>query len=139
MFKNILNQIETNDTNWYCVVFDFTQINAGGIYITYEQFLDMDVAAFKDCQFRIYKKTQKIVVSGVSLPSGNFCVLNFKYQMWRCMLCKKINNINESKCFCESYSKCWTPLNGQIEGLIFTDQPNFSYHFCQESFSNLPL
>lgn len=139
MFIETLNQIQSGKDNWYCVVFDFAQVNAGGLYITYEQFLDMTVEPFGEYSFRTYKKSKKIVVSGLGTPPAQFCALDLKYQNWRCILCKKISNVNESKCFCETYSKCWTPMNGQINGLIFSNNLDFSYHFNPDSFSNLPL
>lgn len=139
MFKNVLNQIEKNEDEWYCVVFDFNQINVGGLYVSFDQFSQIDLSSFDNYKFRVYRKSKKLIVSGTQVPREIFCALSFKYQMWRCMLCKKICKVNENECFCETYSKCWTPLNFQVDGLIFSDKLDFQYHFNPDSFSNLPL
>jgi hypothetical protein len=139
MSNSTLNYIESNSTGWYSLVFDFQQINVGGVYISLDQFSEAEFSEGQKYQFRVYKKTKKLVVSGNVSPEFEYCALGLKYQSWRCLLCKKISKINESKCFCLTYSKCWTPLNFQINGVIFANDLNFQYHFAEDSFSNLPL
>jgi len=134
-----LNHVFENDSGWFCNVFEFDKINVGGLFIGFDTFSEMNV---KDCEginFRIYKKSKKLVVSGLFSPLKTFCALNLSYPMWRCMLCKKISNFTENQCFCDSYSKCWTPLNGEIIGVLFNDKLEFSYHFEKDTFSNLIL
>lgn len=132
-----LNHILKNNSGWYCNVFEFNRINAGGLYISYDDFLEMTVHSFKDINFRIYKKTKKVVVSGKQNIDKSFCAFTLSYPMWKCLLCKKISNFTEHQCFCESYSKCWTPINGEITGVAFSNEMDFNYHFEKDSFFNL--
>jgi|APCry1669189369_1035219.scaffolds.fasta_scaffold00624_13 hypothetical protein len=139
MLKNILNVIEINDNYWSCVVFHFNEINVAGLYVTYDQFLEMEQDSFEPYNLRLYKKSQKAVVSGQNLPNASFCALNFNYSMWRCLICKKISKVIEAECFCAGESKCWTPLNCRVSGLIFSDQLDFQYHFKTDTLSNLMI
>lgn len=132
-----LNHIIKNESGWFCNVFEFDKINIGGLYINYDEFSEMPVHPFYDMNFRLYKKTKKVVISGTKEINESFCAFRLNYPMWKCLLCKKISNFNEHQCFCESYSKCWTPINGEITGVSFSDTLEFNYHFEHDLFSNI--
>lgn len=134
-----LNQLHKTEHAWSCVVFDCTQINVGNVYIDFEDFNHMSVLPIENISFRIYNKSKKVVVSSTNLLDFKYCALNFTYTMWKCYQCKKINRISDAKCFCETYSNCWTPINGSISGVIFSNEYEFKYHFEDNALSNLIL
>jgi hypothetical protein len=139
MLDLTLNQIIKNDNHWHCAVFDFNIINAGNILIDFDSFQNISIQPFDSFNLRVYARSGKVVASGQNPPDFNFCALNFKYSYWRCILCKKISNVSQAKCFCESYSTCWVPISAEIDNLIFNNDCNFYYHFDTEPFSNLAL
>lgn len=135
MQENPLNEIINHGSNWICTVFELDRINAGGLYISTEDFAEMDVAAM-DCHFRVYK-SKKIVVSGAGQPEKPFCVLDVQYDLWKCMCCKKISRNNEPECYCGSYNKCWTPIRGSIVGVRFIDSLDFDYRMHDNNILNI--
>lgn len=134
-----LNKIIHSKYGWLCNVFEFDKINIGGLYIDYEQFTNMNVLPFNNCNFRFYRKTKKIIVSSGNKIDFEYCAISLNYSIWKCLLCKKICNSFESKCFCKTYSTCWTPIDGEIKGVDFNQDNNFLYHFDEDILSNLIL
>lgn len=139
MYIDSLNVINKQTTNWDCCVFDFSRINAGKIFIDYADFIDINVHPFTQCVFRIYRNTQKIVVSGDNIPDASFCGLDFVYSKWKCLICKKVSDVHCNQCFCQTYSSCWTPIKSEVRGLIFNDDNSFPYHFNREPLSTIVI
>jgi len=134
-----LNQIIKSETSWICNVFEFDRINAGGLYLSFQDFEFMDVEPFTEQNFRLYRKTKKIVLSSGGQIDYNFCALRLRYDYWKCLLCQKLSKISESKCYCLTYSNCWSPIDGVITGASFSNELLFLYHFEENAFSNLIL
>jgi hypothetical protein len=132
-----LNKIKHIETGWICNVFEFDRINTGGLYISLDDFMEMKVKPFDDYIFRLYKKTKKIVINSVNPTDYEYCAIDVFYPLWKCMLCKKICKNTDSKCFCKSYSTCWTPINGEVTGLLFNNDGNFNYHLDKSFLTNL--
>lgn len=139
MIKFPLNKIIKSELSWTCNVFEVGVINAGGLYIDNDQFETMNVLPFEDYAFRFYRRTKKIVISSNKPTEYEFCAIDLNYTLWRCLLCKKISKRSEPKCFCKSYSICWTPIDGEISGILFDNDCSFNYHFNDNSLSNLIL
>jgi hypothetical protein len=132
-----LNQVVRLESGWSCVVFDCNQINLGNVYINFEDFNNMPVATLENISFRVYSKSKKVVVSSVVPVEFDFCALDFNYSMWKCIHCKKINRVSDANCFCSTYSNCWTPINGSISSVIFSNKFEFKYHFEDNTLSNI--
>ena len=132
-----LNTIIKSESGWTVNVFEFDRINTGGLYISYEDFDAMQVEPFTEQTFRLYRKSKKIVISSDAFVDYEYCALSLQYFFWKCLLCKKLNKISDPNCFCQSYSTCWTPVNGIITGVVFSNDLNFEYHFVDNSLSNL--
>ena len=124
-----LNVIKKTSDNWHCIVFDFNQINAGGVYLDFEDYDAININSLDGIKYRLYSKKKQIVISGSSIPSENFCALNFRYKKWRCRICKRILRIDVSKCLCTNRSTCWTPMDVEISGIILQSTSDFLYHF----------
>lgn len=126
MQQHSLNEIINYESNWSCAVFELDRINLGGLYISTEDFENMQVEPM-GCHFRIYSKSKRIVVSGSGVVEKPFCVLDLSYDRWKCMVCKKISSSSTRDCFCGSYNNCWTPIDGTIVGIKFIDSLEFDY------------
>ena len=134
-----LNKIIKSESGWTCNTFEFDKINAGGLYISYEDFENMEVLPFGDYAFRLYRKSKKVVISSAHFVEYEYCALKLEYSMWKCLLCKKLSPISAAECFCKEYSICWSPIGGKISGVIFSNNCQFYYHFNDNSLSNLIL
>lgn len=121
-----LNEVVKNDENWYCNVFEFDKLNIGNVCILWDEF-DEEKIESKNVFIRVYRKTKKIVVSGTG-SVNDFCVLDFRYHKWKCFVCKKISDISMISCFCGE-SKCWSPIDPTIVGVVFLSNMQYSYHF----------
>ena len=132
-----LNKIVFSESGWTCNVFEFDVINEGGMYIEYDVFKEYTQQDFEDYTYRVYHKTKKIVFSSKKETEFQYCALNVSFQYWKCLLCKKLNKISDSKCFCLTYSTCWTPINGVLSGVYFSNDLDFKYHFYDNTLSNL--
>jgi hypothetical protein len=137
MIEFPLNKIVHSQSGFTCLVFVLNVINVGGLVIDELQFKNINILKFNNCTFRYYRKSKKIVISSSCPTEFEYAAINLNYSMWQCLLCKKISPKTESKCFCESYSICWTPINGEISGVEFNNDGNFCYHFNDNSLSNL--
>jgi hypothetical protein len=132
-----LNRIVHSESGWTCNVFELDKINVGGLMITSEDYETIEVMPFSDYVYRFYKRSKKIVFSSKIPTEYNYCGLDVKYSMWKCVLCKKLSKANDPNCFCQTYSKCWTPINAIISGVIFSHNCEFEYHFSNNELSNL--
>jgi hypothetical protein len=134
-----LNEIIKSDSGWTCHVFTLDQINAGGLYLSLENYDDINVDPFVDYSYRYYKRTKKIVISSSKPVNFNYCALDFQYKYWKCLVCRKLSEFSEADCFCKTYSNCWTPVDGIISGISFSNELDFPYHFIDNSLSNIIL
>jgi hypothetical protein len=134
-----LNQIVKSNSGWSCNTFEFDKINIGGLYLSSESYDEMQVLPFTEYTYRFYKRTKKIVISSANFVDYNYCALDLQYQNWKCLLCKKLNKISNPICFCQTYSKCWTPIDGVISGVLFSNALDFSYHLSDDGLSNIIL
>ncbi len=134
-----VNEIIKSDSGWTCNVFIFDQINASGLFVSSESYDNMTVDPFVDYCYRYYRRTKKIVISSSKVIDFNYCALDFQYKHWKCLICRKLSQISEPDCFCPSYSKCWTPVDGIISGVLFSNELDFPYHFSDNSLSNIIL
>lgn len=134
-----LNKIIHLNTGWICHVLQLDTINTGGLYLSYDHFSEMEVAPFNDCCFRLYRKSKKIMLSNSGNINFEYCALDLKYDLWECLLCKKICKNVDAHCFCSTYSTCWTPIKGEITGALYNNDGDFLYHFNDDVLSNLIL
>ena len=134
-----LNKIIFSESGWTCNVFAFDIINAGGLYIDFNTFKEYEEQTFEDYVYRVYSRSKYIVFSSKKEIEFEYCALSISYKYWKCLLCKKLNKISDSKCFCLTYSTCWTPLDGVLSGLHFSNDIDFNYHFNDNTLSNLIL
>jgi hypothetical protein len=132
-----LNKIIQNGNGYTCIVFQLDIINVGGLFISSEQFDDITVHAFDNCSFRYYRRSRKIVISSSGQTEYEYAAINLSYTYWKCLICKKVNKRSEPSCFCNTYSICWTPIDGEITGILFQNNDEFKYHFDDNSLSNL--
>lgn len=134
-----LNQIVTTESGWSCNVFKFGIINNGGVYIDEDEFENILVNKNFAYNLRTYARSKIVVVSSKEFVPYKYCALDFKYNYWKCLICKKLNKFFENKCFCNTYSNCWTPIECEIEGLIFSNDIEFKYHFGNDLDSQIIL
>lgn len=139
MIEFPLNKIVHSESGFTCVVLRLNVVGVAGLMIDEFQFEDMNVLPFKDYTFRYYRKSKKIAISSNSQIEFEYAAITLNYSMWKCLICKKICKKTECKCFCEPYSTCWTPIDGEISGVEFNNDGNFSYHFSDNSLANLIL
>ena len=123
-----LNQIIVTESGWCCCVFEFDRINFGNVYMSSKDYSDINVHPIQDCHYRYYKKSKKIIISGSGDVNSCFCALDFNFEYWKCLICKKITRKNDHNCFCNSYSICWTPIKPEIVGLLFLNDLSFEYN-----------
>ena len=88
---------------------------------------------------RYYKWSKKIVVSSNQLTDYNYSAIDFGYENWKCLICRKLCKKSEPNCFCKTYSKCWSPIDGKIKGILLSNECEFDYHFNNDELSNLIL
>lgn len=131
-----LNEIINFESNWVCTLFGLDCINAGNLYISSEDYLDIDVRPFS-CSYRLYQKSKKIVISGAGNMPEKFAVLTLSFDLWKCMVCKKISPKTDPTCFCGSYSSCWTPINGVVTGYTCVDSLDSLCYFDNNNVINI--
>ncbi len=134
-----LNTIIKSELGWTCNTFELDKINAGGLFLSSQAYEQITVLPFTDYSYRFYKRTKKIVISSSVFVDYQFCALDFQYQNWKCLLCRKLNKISDPICFCQTYSNCWTPIDGIISGVSFSNSLDFSYHLNDDGLSNIIL
>jgi hypothetical protein len=132
-----LNEIIKSESGWTCNVFNLDHINVSGLYLSSENYENTTVDPFVEYSFRYYQRTKKIVISSSKNIDFDYCALDFQYKYWKCLICRKLSRISEPDCFCQSYSKCWTPVDGIISGVLFSNKLDFPYHFSDCSLSNI--
>jgi len=111
-----LNTIIKSELGWTCNTFELDKINAGGLFLSSQAYEQITVLPFTDYSYRFYKRTKKIVISS-----------------------RKLNKISDPICFCKTYSNCWTPIDGIISGVSFSNNLDFSYHLNDDGLSNIIL
>lgn len=134
-----LNHIIKSESGWTCKVFEFDKINTGGLFLSSENYDNIEVLPFTEYSYRYYKKTKKIVISSSKFIDFEYCALDLQYQNWKCLLCRKLNKISDPNCFCQTYSNCWTPIDGIISGVSFSSNLDFKYHLCDDGLNNIIL
>jgi hypothetical protein len=126
MSNIFLNYISKNENSWFCNVFEFDKINTGGIFINNEDYENISVEPFSEFNYRYYKKSKKIVISANNFQEYKFCALDFAFDQWKCLICRKLCRRNQN-CFCKPYSNCWSPIDAKITGLLFSNVLEFNY------------
>jgi len=139
MIEFPLNKIIHSESGFTCVVLKLNVIGAGGLMIDEFQFENMNVLPFENQVFRYYRKSKKIAISSNHPAEFEFAAITLNYSIWKCLICKKICKKTEPKCFCQAYSICWTPIDGEISGVEFSNDGDFHYHFRDNSLANLIL
>lgn len=139
MYDFPLNKIIKTEAGFTCVALQLNVLNTGGLYLSEDDFEKISIEQFQDYVIRYYKLSKKLVVSSNKLIEENYCSLDFAYENWRCLICRKLCKKSEPNCFCNTYSKCWSPIDGKITGVLFSNECQFNYHFDNDGLSNLIL